>query len=130
MLQIRNIQEADAGTYECQVQTSANSSVSKEVKLIIPKPLPVITYISERQIQNVGEVVELVCNVNYSEGHPVIWFKINKNKTEQLVSSYTFHRFLVVKDIKYSFRSDRPNSYTLQVMNYKKILFYTYLLKV
>lgn len=58
--------------------------------------------------------MDFVCSVQYSQGYPVLWIKVNKNKEDQLpISTNTA---LIIRDSRFSLRSDSSSStYTLQV---------------
>ncbi|XP_073978485.1 septate junction protein lachesin isoform X2 [Rhodnius prolixus] len=66
-LQIKDIQETDAGIYQCQVIISVNNKVSAEVELQVRRP-PIISDNSTRSIVvSEGQTVLLEC---YAGGYP------------------------------------------------------------
>ncbi|XP_050434761.1 lachesin-like [Adelges cooleyi] len=76
-LQIKQIQETDAGIYECQILMGLSSKITAEVELEIRRP-PVISDNSTRSlIVNEGQAVKLEC---YAGGFPVprvSWRRVN-----------------------------------------------------
>ncbi|XP_026278256.1 lachesin isoform X2 [Frankliniella occidentalis] len=67
-LQIKDIQETDAGYYQCQVIISINNKISAEVELQVRRP-PVISDNSTRSIVvSEGQPVRLEC---YANGWPI-----------------------------------------------------------
>ncbi|XP_071447648.1 lachesin isoform X2 [Hetaerina americana] len=66
-LQIKDIQETDAGVYHCQLIISITSKVSAEVELLVRRP-PIISDNSTRSlVVSEGEAVRLEC---YAGGFP------------------------------------------------------------
>ncbi|XP_050529577.1 lachesin-like [Daktulosphaira vitifoliae] len=76
-LQIRDIQETDAGVYQCQISMGLKSRISAEVELEIRRP-PIISDNSTRSLLvNEGQPVKLEC---YAGGFPVpriSWRRVN-----------------------------------------------------
>ncbi|KAK4878711.1 hypothetical protein RN001_011217 [Aquatica leii] len=66
-LQIKDIQETDAGFYQCQVLISVSNKIAAEVELQVRRP-PIISDNSTRSIVvSEGEAVQLEC---YAGGYP------------------------------------------------------------
>lgn len=63
ILEIKNIQETDAGTYQCKVHSPNDNKILADVKLSVHRPALSIT-ISRERIKYVGETAELDCSVN------------------------------------------------------------------
>ncbi|XP_014249298.1 lachesin [Cimex lectularius] len=76
-LQIKDIQETDAGIYQCQVIIAINNKITAEVLLQVRRP-PVISDNSTRsRVVSEGQKVELAC---YASGYPaptISWKKEN-----------------------------------------------------
>ncbi|XP_066991008.2 lachesin isoform X2 [Anabrus simplex] len=76
-LQIKDIQETDAGYYQCQVIIALNSKISAEVELQVRRP-PIISDNSTRSlVVSEGQSVKLEC---YAGGYPpprVSWRREN-----------------------------------------------------
>lgn len=67
---------------------------------------PTISYISQEQIKDIGEVVELICSVQYSQEYPVLWMKGDSPGVP--ISSLSS---LILQDSRYAIRYDRVNIY-------------------
>ncbi|XP_050426055.1 lachesin [Adelges cooleyi] len=76
-LQIKDIQETDAGFYQCQISLGLNNKISAEVELEVRRP-PIISDNSTRSlVVNEGQPVKLEC---YAGGFPiprVSWRRVN-----------------------------------------------------
>ncbi|KAL1117792.1 hypothetical protein AAG570_004107, partial [Ranatra chinensis] len=76
-LQIKDIQETDAGVYQCQVIISLNNKIAADVDLLVRRP-PVISDNSTRSlIVSEGQQVTLEC---YAGGYPpprILWRREN-----------------------------------------------------
>lgn len=76
-LQIKDIQETDAATYQCQVVLSVNNKISAEVELSVRRP-PVISDNSTQSIVvSEGKPVQMEC---YAGGYPhptITWRREN-----------------------------------------------------
>lgn len=76
-LQIKDIQETDAGIYQCQVILSVNNKISAEVELQVRRP-PIITDNSTQSIVASEEnSVQMEC---YASGYPtptITWRREN-----------------------------------------------------
>ncbi|CAH1129653.1 unnamed protein product [Ceutorhynchus assimilis] len=68
VLQIKDIQETDAGTYSCQILMSSSNRVSAQVEVQVRRP-PFISDNSTRSVVvSEGEAVDMEC---YAGGYPV-----------------------------------------------------------
>lgn len=74
---IKDLQEADAGTYQCEVVLSVNNKITAETRLSVRQP-PVITDNSTSSIVTIeGEQISMEC---YATGFPtpkVVWRREN-----------------------------------------------------
>lgn len=74
---IKDLQETDAGTYQCEVVLSVNNKISAESKLLVRRP-PVITDNSTQSVVTTeGETVKMEC---YASGYPqpkIVWRREN-----------------------------------------------------
>ncbi|XP_024936712.1 lachesin isoform X2 [Cephus cinctus] len=85
------------------------------LKIVSCQRTPTISYISQEQIKDIGDTVELLCSVQYGQEYPVLWIKFNKEGgSDQLpLSSGTS---LIVRDSRFALRYDTASStYTLQI---------------
>ncbi|KAK0096324.1 hypothetical protein PV326_005818 [Microctonus aethiopoides] len=74
---------------------------------------PTISYISQEQIKDIGNTVDLQCSVQYAQDYPVLWIKVNKDGTELPLASKTS---LILKDSRFSLRyDDATSTYVLQI---------------
>ncbi|XP_066593308.1 lachesin [Prorops nasuta] len=75
---------------------------------------PTISYISQVQIKDIGDTVDLLCSVQYGHDYPVLWIKVNKDSSDQLpLSSSTS---LIIRDSRFALKYDTASStYTLQI---------------
>jgi len=90
--------------------------VEKSVKcfffLVSSHRTPVITYITQKPIKDIGDTVELTCSVLYARGFPVLWVKVVSNDINVISNGYT----MVIKDSRFSSNQDIDHdSYTLKV---------------
>lgn len=76
---------------------------------------PAIVGITENQIRNLGSTVELSCSVLYSQDFPVMWMKVDRERTSDplyLSSDST----PLISDSRFSLRYDKSSTtYTLQI---------------
>lgn len=76
-LQIKDIQETDAGIYQCEVVLSVNNKITAEVDLSVRRP-PIISDNSTQSIvASEGQSVQMEC---YASGYPtptIIWRREN-----------------------------------------------------
>lgn len=76
-LQIKDIQETDAGIYQCEVVLSVNNKITAEVELSVRRP-PIISDNSTQSIvASEGQSVQMEC---YASGYPtptIIWRREN-----------------------------------------------------
>lgn len=74
---IKDVQETDAGTYQCEVVLSVNNKITAETRLLVRQP-PVITDNSTQSIvTTAGEPITLEC---YATGFPtpkIVWRREN-----------------------------------------------------
>lgn len=76
---------------------------------------PTISYISQEQIKDIGETVELRCSIQYAEDYPVLWIKLNRNSVHEQVALST-GTALIIRDSRFAIRHDTASaSYLLQV---------------
>lgn len=75
---------------------------------------PTISYISQEQIKDIGETVELICSVQYAQDYPVLWIKLNKDNGHEQVALST-GTALIIRDSRFSLKHDTASSYTLQI---------------
>jgi hypothetical protein len=76
---------------------------------------PTISYISQEQIKDIGGVVELDCSVQYAQDYPVLWMKIDQNRTQDPLP-ISSGSSLIIRDSRFSLRYDTASStFTLQV---------------
>ncbi|XP_026322552.1 lachesin-like [Hyposmocoma kahamanoa] len=126
-LSIKNIQETDAGLYQCRVQMSVNNKVTADVELRVrdspifidnstrsldtiagethAQQTPTISYINQEQTPVIGGQVDLICAVRDAQDYPVLWVKYDRtNETEpQPLSSSSS---LIIKDPRFSLKFD------------------------
>lgn len=76
-LQVKDIQETDAGTYKCEVVLSVNNKISAQVELSVRRP-PIISDNSTQSIvASEGQAVQMEC---YAAGYPtpsITWRREN-----------------------------------------------------
>lgn len=76
-LQIKDIQETDAGIYQCEVVLSVNNKITAEVELSVRRP-PIISDNSTQSIYALeGQAIQMEC---YASGYPtptIIWRREN-----------------------------------------------------
>lgn len=94
-------------------------SVCKEILITnivvgVAQRTPTISYISQEQIKDIGETVELICSVQYAQDYPVLWIKLNKDNGHEQVALST-GTALIIRDSRFSLKHDTASSYTLQV---------------
>ncbi|CAD6242424.1 GSCOCG00009494001-RA-CDS [Cotesia congregata] len=76
---------------------------------------PTISYLSQEQIVDIGQSVELKCSVVYGDEYPVFWLKVESEKERLPISSGTS---LIVGDSRFSISYYADNStYTLRIDN-------------
>ncbi|KAH8253517.1 hypothetical protein KR200_001574 [Drosophila serrata] len=106
-LQIKDIQETDAGTYTCQVVISTVHKVSAEVKLSVRRP-PVISDNSTQSIvASEGSSVQMEC---YASGYPtptITWRRENNAILPTDSATYSGN-ILRIKSVK---KEDRGTYY-------------------
>lgn len=76
---------------------------------------PTISYISQEQIKDIGETVEMQCSVQYGQDYPVLWIKVNKESVHEQVALST-GTALIIRDSRFALKYDTASStYILQV---------------
>lgn len=76
---------------------------------------PTISYISQEQIKDIGETVELQCSVQYAQDYPILWIKVNKENVQEQVTLST-GTALIIRDSRFSLKHDTASTtYILQV---------------
>lgn len=82
---------------------------------VVAQRTPTISYISQEQIKDIGETVELRCSIQYAEDYPVLWIKLNRNSVHEQVALST-GTALIIRDSRFAIRHDTASaSYLLQV---------------
>lgn len=76
--------------------------------------IPTISHITQEQVKDIGESVELQCSVQYAQEYPIMWIKVNKHGADQVpISTNTG---LMIRDSRFSLKHDTGSStYILQV---------------
>ncbi|XP_020292615.1 lachesin-like [Pseudomyrmex gracilis] len=82
---------------------------------------PTISYITQEQVKDIGETVELQCSVQYASVYPVLWIKINKeNKQDQI--TLAINNGIIIADSRFSIRYDSETStYHLQIKSLQEV---------
>ncbi|KAJ8916643.1 hypothetical protein NQ315_000288 [Exocentrus adspersus] len=107
LLQIKDIQETDAGFYQCQIIISPNSRVTGEVELQVRRP-PFISDNSTRSvIVSEGEAVQMEC---YAGGYPPPRISWRRENNAILPTGGSIYRGNVLK-IKKIRKEDRGTYY-------------------
>lgn len=76
---------------------------------------PTISYITQEQIKDIGDTVELECSVQYAQQYPVLWMKVDKQKISEQVPISTGST-LIIHESRFALRKDTASStYTLQI---------------
>jgi len=76
-LQIKDIQETDAGVYQCQLIMSLTSKSTADVELVVRRPPIISDNSTQSVIASEGEYVEMLC---YADGFPrptILWRREN-----------------------------------------------------
>lgn len=76
-LQIKDIQETDAGTYQCQVILSVNNKISADVDLSVRRPPVISDNSTQSLVVSEGKSVQMEC---YAGGYPhptITWRREN-----------------------------------------------------
>lgn len=83
--------------------------------LVAAQRTPTISYISQEQIKDIGETVELQCSVQYAQEYPVLWIKVNKESVHEQVALST-GTALIIRDSRFALKYDTASTtYILQV---------------
>ncbi|XP_029177585.1 lachesin isoform X2 [Nylanderia fulva] len=76
---------------------------------------PTISYISQEQIKDIGETVELHCSLQYAQDYPVLWIKVNRDSVNEQVA-LTTGTALIIRDSRFAIRHDTSSAtYVLQI---------------
>lgn len=86
-LQIKDIQEGDTGTYQCQLHSPENMEIVADVKLSVHR-VPVITASQNEIAKYAGDTVEMVCSINNGSNYTIKWMA----KRPQLKSKLPIQR--------------------------------------
>ncbi|KAM3955660.1 septate junction protein lachesin [Aphomia sociella] len=106
-LSIKDIQEIDAGWYQCQVQISVANKISAEVELQVRRP-PIISDNSTRSIvASEGESAQLEC---YSGGFPAPKISWRRENNAILPTGGSIYRGNILK-IAHVHKEDRGTYY-------------------
>lgn len=76
-LQVKDIQETDAGIYTCQVVLSINNKISAEVELQVRRPPIISDNSTQSLVASEGQAVQMEC---YAAGYPqptITWRREN-----------------------------------------------------
>lgn len=76
-LQVKDIQETDAGIYQCQVILSVNNKISAEVELSVRRPPIISDNSTQSLVASEGQAVQMDC---YAAGYPtptITWRREN-----------------------------------------------------
>ncbi|XP_063973121.1 lachesin [Diachasmimorpha longicaudata] len=93
--------------------------VALQIVTVCAQRTPVISYISQQQIKDIGGTVELHCSVQYALDHAVVWVKNIPNGEPITLSSRTT---LIMKETRFSLRYDQSTStFTLQIKDIQEI---------
>lgn len=111
-LQIKDIQETDAGTYQCQVILSVNNKIAADVLLSVRRPPVISDNSTQSLVVSEGKPVQMEC---YAGGypHPTITWRRENNAilpTGMLYASslsFTF-TFSIVQRTEYSIGNMGP----------------------
>ncbi|XP_039299141.1 lachesin [Nilaparvata lugens] len=76
---------------------------------------PTISKITQVQIKDIGDTVELECSVQYAQSYPVLWMKVDHNRRTEPVP-ISSGSGLIILEGRFSLRYDPASStYTLQI---------------
>lgn len=78
-LQIKDVQQNDAGVYQCKVHLQDNKKFTVDTDLSVVGPPTVL--VSSKQVKNIGDTVKLNCSVvgNFDGFKKVSWFRKRMN---------------------------------------------------
>lgn len=71
---------------------------------------PIISYISQTQIKDIGGTVELSCSVQYTQDYAVIWMKVDRGPDGYSLPISTGSA-LILHDSRFSLRYDPVKFY-------------------
>ncbi|XP_067213867.1 lachesin isoform X2 [Linepithema humile] len=84
------------------------------LQIVAGQRTPTISYISQEQIKDIGESVELRCIVQYASDYPILWIKIDKSSNDQVTLSY--NQGVALRDSRFSLKHEQASSsYILQI---------------
>lgn len=89
-LQIKDIQETDAGTYKCQVILSVNNKISADVELSVRRPPVISDNSTQSLVVSEGKSVQMEC---YAGGypHPTISWRRENNA---ILPTGMYHKYV------------------------------------
>jgi neuronal growth regulator 1 len=76
-LQIKDIQETDAGIYQCEVVLSVNNKITAEVELSVRRPPIISDNSTQSVVASEGQAIQMEC---FASGYPtptIIWRREN-----------------------------------------------------
>lgn len=114
ILEIKNIQETDAGTYQCKVHSPNDNKILADVKLSVHRPALSIT-ISRERIKYVGETAELDCSVNIESNCTIIWVKRSSIDGSQFLSAGSRVTTSSPRFVSYLYVNASSSTSTLQI---------------
>jgi hypothetical protein len=112
--------EENSFVFAPRQKTNTRLSARKDSKLsndvsVAAQRTPTISYISQEQIKDIGETVELQCSVQYAQEYPILWIKVNKENVHEQVALST-GTALIIRDSRFSLKYDTASTtYILQV---------------
>ncbi|XP_072757797.1 lachesin isoform X2 [Anoplolepis gracilipes] len=85
------------------------------LQTVVAQRTPTISYISQEQIKDIGETVELHCSIQYAQDYPVLWIKVNRDSVHEQVALST-GTALIIRDSRFSIKHDTASTtYVLQI---------------
>lgn len=85
------------------------------VSVVLCQRSPTISYISQEQIKNIGENVDLTCTVQYVDQYPVQWTHMGKSRDSEGVP-ISVGSSMILKDSRFKTSFDpAKSSYTLSI---------------
>lgn len=104
---IKDLQEGDAGTYQCEVVLSVNNKISMKTHLLVRQP-PVITDNSTQSIvTSEGESIQMECYANGFPTPKIVWRRENNallptgrlRSTNQLCNCRFFRQLRLISQL-------------------------------
>lgn len=84
------------------------------LQIVAAQRTPTISYISQEQVRDIGETVELECSVQYAQEYPILWLKMNPPPAESTTLSH--NKQMILKDSRFSLKHNPgSNTYVLQI---------------